>query len=144
MKRKIFVIAVLIFSIILYVYLQNKHKCREIKIREFSACVAISDTETQRELGLSGTQPLSDNEGMLFVFQNPDTYGFWMKDMNYPLDIIWIDKHKTIVKIFDEVSPNSYPKIFYPDDPSLYVLEVKSGTSKKFFLNKGDVVDFNL
>lgn len=61
--------------------------------------VDIADTVVTRTQGLSGRTSLAETDGMLFVFENADRYGFWMKDMNFAIDIIWIDPEKNIVYI---------------------------------------------
>lgn len=104
--------------------------------------VAISDTDKERSRGLSGHKTLLLNEGMLFVFERPSRYGFWMKDMNFPIDIAWIDENKKIIYIEENVLPESFPKIFQPPASALYVLEVSSDF---IFTNKikiGDSVIF--
>ncbi len=104
--------------------------------------VAIADTEILREQGLSFTESLGEQEGMLFVFETPEVQSFWMKDMNYPLDIIWIDSTKHIVGFNENVSPDSYPQTFSSAIPILYALEVHSGTVKKLGLESGMSVSF--
>lgn len=104
--------------------------------------VAISDTDEERSRGLSGHKTLLLNEGMLFVFERPSRYGFWMKDMNFGIDIIWIDENKKIIYMEENILPESFPKIFQPNASALYVLEVPSGL---IFANKikiGDSVIF--
>lgn len=91
--------------------------------------VSIADTPDEHQRGLSGTAPLPKNTGKLFVFSTPGKYGFWMKDMNYGLDIIWIDKDFRISHIDQGVMPESYPTIFYPPNEILYTLEVPDGFS---------------
>lgn len=108
--------------------------------RTFS--VEVAETQYLLEKGLSGHAPLSDSEGMLFVFSQPDNYGFWMKDMLFPLDIIWIDQDFKVVHIEKALSPETYPKIFYPGALSKYVLEINSGLSDKLDINIGDEVKF--
>lgn len=87
----------------------------------------VADTPAVRERGLSGHAPLSANEGMLFVFDKEDEHGFWMKDMLFSIDIIWIDSNYTIVSIKENAAPESYPDVFYPSSPAKYVLEVRAG-----------------
>jgi uncharacterized membrane protein (UPF0127 family) len=96
---------------------------------ETQILVDIADTPDEHAIGLSGTAPLAKNTGKLFVFNTPGKYGFWMKDMNYGLDIIWIDKDLRIVHIAKDVMPESYPEIFYPPKEITYVLEVPAGFS---------------
>lgn len=99
--------------------------------------VSIADSEEERGQGLSGVKALAQNEGKLFVFDTPGMYGFWMKDMNFPIDIVWIDETMTIVGISENISPQSYPAVFYPPQQSKYVLEINSGESVRNSLNRG-------
>ena len=88
--------------------------------------VTIADTDYLRELGLSGTKNLEKNTGKLFIFDHPGLYSFWMKDMQYPLDIVWIDQSGIVVGITPHIAPETYPKSFLPPSPVLYVLEINS------------------
>jgi uncharacterized membrane protein (UPF0127 family) len=102
--------------------------------------VILATTQAQRAQGLSGTQPLKADEGMLFVFPQDGTYRFWMKDMNYSLDIIWIDADGRIVSIAPSLSPDTYPNSYGPDAPSRYVLEVSAGFAAAHSVKAGDAV----
>lgn len=103
--------------------------------------IQIASTPQERLEGLSGVSNITDQEGMLFIFEKPDKYGFWMKDMNFALDIIWIDENMKVVGVEKNVPPQSYPsKILYPSLPALYVLEIKSGLAEKYGINTGDNV----
>lgn len=98
------------------------------------------DTATGRQNGLSHRRPLSSDEGMLFVFEKEGFYGFWMKDMLFSIDIIWIDANLKIVHIENNVSPQTYPKVFRPTSKSLYVLEILAGQSEISNIKIGDSV----
>lgn len=102
--------------------------------------VSIADTEATRELGLSGTTSLAKGSGKLFIFEQPSKYGFWMKDMNYSLDLVWIDATFHVVDITKNVSPESYPNVFYAKEPVLFVLEVNDGESEALKLIPGTTV----
>jgi len=91
--------------------------------------VRVAETEKQRALGLSFFSQLPVDQGMLFVFPQPGEYSFWMKDMQIPLDIIWIDTQGTIVDRALSVSPDTYPKTFTPQALAQYVLEVPANTA---------------
>ncbi len=104
--------------------------------------VKIADTPALQGKGLSGTESLAAGEGMLFVFDTPDQYAFWMKDMNYPIDIIWISGDKRIVDIKTNADPASYPAAFKPTLPALYVLEVEAGFALTHSLARGQEVVF--
>lgn len=97
-------------------------------------------TVEEKERGLSGTRTLPEKEGVLFWF---DTYGeqcFWMKDMHYAIDIVWLDHQKKITHIEKNVSPKTYPKTFC--FPGRYVLELHSGEAQKSGMQPGLTLKF--
>lgn len=104
--------------------------------------VEIADTEEKRSRGLSGRKNLPEDSGMLFLFELPAEYSFWMKDMRFSLDIIWIDENKKIVAISENISPNTYPNSFSPSQNVKYVLEVNAGWAGKNAVQEEDVVEF--
>lgn len=104
----------------------------EVSIGKVSIPVTIADTEALRTQGLSNTAFLTEGTGKLFIFDEVGMYGFWMKDMRYAIDIIWIDENRTIVGVLDTITPDTYPTVFYPPVPVRYVLEVPAGFSKQY------------
>jgi len=94
--------------------------------------VEVADTDMLRERGLSGRAGLYDDEGMLFVFESLDMHGFWMKDMNFPIHIIWMDQNLEVVDVLMDVQPNSYPATFMPSKPSQYALEVAANANRPY------------
>ena len=100
--------------------------------------VLLAITDAEKEKGLSNHAPLEPNQGMLFIFPFSCQNSFWMKDMRFPLDIIWLDEQCRIVHIEKNLSPKTYPKIYTPVEMSRYVLEVNSGFSQKNNLNMGN------
>lgn len=104
--------------------------------------VRIADTEAARTRGLSGTAPLKESEGMLFVFPAPTNVSFWMKDMSYPLDMVWIDAQKKVVGIAAATMPDTYPETFSPSAPVQYVLEIRGGEASRSGIQVGDPVSF--
>jgi len=113
----------------------------DIKVGNTTVHSRIAKTMKEREQGLSGTPPLLKNEGMLFVFDFPDTHGFWMKDMNYPLDIIWFDENNKISFVKKNFTPESFPRVESPTIVGSYVLEVSSGFFDMNNLNLGDLLE---
>lgn len=103
----------------------------------------VADTPTLQELGLSGKPPLDSGKGMIFIFKNQARYAFWMKDMLFPIDIIWIDANKRVVDVSTNISPATYPQTFMPTTPVLYVLEVNAGVAKKMQIQKGSTLVFS-
>jgi uncharacterized membrane protein (UPF0127 family) len=107
--------------------------------------VEIATTPAARERGLSGrTTPLLDTRGILFIFDHPDTYTFWMPDMHFAIDIIWIGADGTIVDIKKNATPESYPSAFKPSAPAVYVLEVGTGNAEKWGWKQGTATQFTI
>jgi uncharacterized membrane protein (UPF0127 family) len=106
--------------------------------------VKVAQTNKDRVKGLSGRRNLPENSGMLFVFDQPRILSFWMKEMNFPLDIIWIDQNRKVVGIERNISPETYPKIYSPETPSKYALEINGGYSDKIGLSIGEQLLFEL
>lgn len=136
-KRKFVIAAISIVIIVIWGTIEQKHTA---SIGDTVFTVKLANTPALRAQGLSGTIPLEDKQGMLFKFDIPGNYGFWMKDMSYPLDFIWIDENKRIVSITENIYPESYPAVFYPDTAVLYALEVPAGSAKRFSLQVGETV----
>jgi len=107
-------------------------------------------TEEERARGLSGTEQISSSSAMLFVFPSDEMWSIWMKDMNYSLDIAWLDRDGFIVSLAERISPLTYvegnvnkTKFFLPEVPSRYVVEFPAGTVDALKLKKGIQVHFN-
>ncbi len=115
---------------------------KQVKIAGQTINVDVATTQGEQEQGLSGRAKLNGNEGMLFVFDHPDHYNFWMKDMNFSIDMIWISADKKVIFIKEDARPDSYPTTFGPDQDAEYVLEVVSGFASKYNLKVGDNVSF--
>jgi len=112
-------------------------KGKSVKVK-----VELALTEKQREKGLMFRKKMSENAGMLFVFDTDDVKTFWMKNTLIPLDMIFIDKSLKIVGIVENAEPQTLsPRSVYI--PSRYVLEVNGGFSKKQGLAAGDQVYFS-
>jgi uncharacterized protein len=119
-----------------------------VKIKGLIIHVDLAITTDQQEKGLSVKNNMSNNEGMLFPFNTPGDYSFWMKDMKFPLDIIWINSNGKIVHIEKNLQPCSFilfcPSYSPPaNSNSKYVLEVNANYTTKNNINVGDKVSFN-
>ncbi len=136
----VFVVFIIIFSIFLFFY--STFSNAQVTLGGKTFLVEVVSTPTKLERGLSGHLPLKDYEGMLFIFPKPDIYRFWMKEMLFPIDIIWIDENWHIIHVEKSLKPETYPTIFYSKTPALRVLEVSSGESERLNLKVGDSVKF--
>jgi uncharacterized membrane protein (UPF0127 family) len=121
----------------------------EIKVSisgfEILADIAISTQEKAK--GLSIKDDMNEDEGMLFVYDKPSRPAFWMKDMKFPIDIIWLDVTGSVIHIEEGLKP-CIPSLtcptYSPDKEAQYVLETVAGFSKKHQLKIGTHVDFEL
>lgn len=124
---------------------QNLRPSTELRLGSGVFSVQVAQTNDALVQGLSGTESLAANEGLLMVFPVGDTWGIWMKDMLIPLDIVWMDKDKKVVHIVTDASPDlGTSKTFRPEDPALYVLEVPAGTVKQSGIAIGSVAVFDI
>jgi uncharacterized membrane protein (UPF0127 family) len=151
MNRKVFyiIIAILIFFGLLaggYFWLFKttpKLTTANLRVGNSAFAVEIADTLRTRAQGLSGRESLGENSGMLFVFQIPLSYSFWMKDMRFPLDMVWIRKG-TVIGATENVPLPSGGVLSLPtySPPGIIdqVLEINAGVFKKFDLKIGDSV----
>ncbi len=101
----------------------------------------IADTPPKRSLGLSNRASLSENQGMLFVFDEAKLHGFWMKDMLFPIDIAWLNDKFCIIYLIRKASPSSYPTIYAPGTPARYVIETPAGYFTSHNLSKGSCLE---
>ncbi|MDR3519888.1 MAG: DUF192 domain-containing protein [Candidatus Pacebacteria bacterium] len=118
---------------------------KSIEIGGQEVKVYLALTGAEQEQGLSGMTSLAPNTGMLFVFNQPGRQLFWMPDMNFSIDIIWITPDMKIDYIEKNATPASYPATFGPgasDAMAQYVLEVPTGFSDQNNLKVGDSVGF--
>lgn len=98
--------------------------------------VEIADTDDKRHTGLMYRESMEDNQGMLFIFPSEELQAFYMKNTIIPLDIIFINTKKQIVKIYKNTTPFSEQ-----DLPSLkpiqLVVEVNAGFTDKYNIKEG-------
>ncbi|MEK7564821.1 MAG: DUF192 domain-containing protein [Patescibacteria group bacterium] len=115
-----------------------------VTINKLEIPVEVMRTEAEVQKGLSGRPYLDQDKGMLFIFAKSDIYRFWMPDMHFPIDIIWINNNqvvdisKNVPTDFDPVKP----KFYSPSKKANYVLEVNAGFSKKNNIKIGDPFNF--
>lgn len=115
-----------------------------VRIRDAVFSVDVANTAASRAQGLSGRAPLAEKEGMFFIFDTASTYDFWMKDMQFAIDIIWING-ATVVDVTRDARPEPGVPFwslqrYHPSKPADRVLEVLSGTADRYGIQAGDEV----
>lgn len=147
--RKILIIAIialLLEGAVVYAFTRVSLVSNNLCIGSASAECAIKaevvESVQDIEKGLSNRAYLSKGQGMLFSFQNAGVHCFWMKDMHFPIDIIWLNTTKHIQHIEANVTPDSYPRNYCPAVDSKYVLEINAGEASKLGYEKGQRLSF--
>lgn len=107
----------------------------KVKVGELIYDVEVAKTDAEKEKGLSKINYLPDDEGMLFIYEEPEDVGFWMKDTYIPLDIVFINDENEVISVA-EGKPED--ETIHEEDDVLYVLEVNAGSGIK----PGDEVEF--
>ena len=104
--------------------------------------VEIAKNSAEFAKGLGGRSCILPDQGMFFAFNKPGRYPFWMKEMKFPIDIIWIGTNHKVVYMEINKSPSTYPDSFENQAPAQYVLELKANQSKVLHMVLGTSVSF--
>jgi|SRR5581483_1689444 len=148
MKKLIFVTIILFASIFLAAKSEqgnflNLHPQPTATIKGQAFTLLVAKTLDEKQTGLTKLQTLPTNQGMYFPFDKPDYVAFWMKNMKFPIDMIFINKNK-IVDIKQNAQPadpkDNNPTIYTPQAPANAVLEINANLSKKYGFQNGDTV----
>ncbi len=100
----------------------------------------VADTMLKRAIGLMYRNSIAPGTGMLFKFSASGSHGIWMRNMRFPIDVIWINKHRVV-----SVSPNlrnNDSMIHYPKAPADTIIELAAGSAKKYKIKEGKKIDF--
>lgn len=125
----------------------NGHQQVNVTVNGLVLVTDISVTNEQRTKGLSEKDDLAENEAMLFVFGNEAKHTFWMKDMKFPIDIIWLDSNGKIVHMEENLMPCPLVLIcpsYTPNADSQYVLETMAGFAQRHDISLGTNVKFEI
>jgi len=147
-KLILVIVSVIIFLAGVFVFIPTWKRSfqvgetKQVEIGGNMVQVELALTPEAQERGLSGRKNLAEGNGMLFVFPKSGKYFFWMQEMNFPIDIIWIDQNFRIIYVQKNVTPESYPETFGPNLESRYVLEVPAGFAEKNNLILGEPAQF--
>lgn len=148
-NRRIWLVGLLLIPVLAVAAWPVKPACHEhyrtdrrLSINGSSLSAQVANTDTSREQGLSGRTCLATGQAMLFTFDKPGYYPFWMRDMRFPIDIIWIGNDHTVADVMEDAQPDSYPKSYINERPARYVLEVSAGSARKLGIGLGTVIKF--
>ncbi len=107
----------------------------------------IADTPQKRATGLMFRDQLKKDHGMLFFFDEPRAWTFWMKNTRIALDLIWLDGAKRVVHIERSVpictrTDDSCPQYRPNSEDAMFVLEITGGTAEGYKIEKGSKLQF--
>jgi len=147
-RRILLVLCLLIFTTLTINWLRGGSNSqaatgRAIRIGSQEYKIEVADTVMSQIRGLSGREGLADDHGMLFIFGSPATRSFWMKDMHFPIDIVWINQNK-IIGFVENAEPSSgsiMPSTFSSPGPADMVLEISAGQVRKNNFQVGGLIE---
>jgi len=115
---------------------------KSVSINDDKLQLQVAKSPPELTKGLSGKKCLGNDQGMLFIFDKSGYYPFWMKDMRFPIDIIWISSAKQVVYLQKDVKPSTYPDSFTNTSPAQYVLELQAGRADSLHIKSGTQLAF--
>ena len=133
------VVATVLFALGFGIY-QRSSSVESLRIADHRFSVEFARTDAERTRGLSGRSSLGAQQSMIFVSSEAYQQCFWMKDMQFPIDMVWLDSQKRITAIESNVDPSSYPKSYCHEGQ--YVVELATGTATKYGFKTGDLATF--
>jgi len=143
MLNEIILLIAILVAIFFIVFGKSETKYIDVKIGNETVHSEVADTWPKRIRGLMFRDSLPKNEGMFFIFDSDEKYGFWMMNMSFPIDIIWIDSGKRIVYFVEDAqSCKIFCQTYSPDKEARYVLEVNSGFVQQHDIEIGQKVEF--
>lgn len=104
--------------------------------------IEIADSDYETQTGLMYRSSMADSQGMFFMFPDEAMHSFYMKNTEFPLDLIFIRQNKTIASFQENAQPFNESSLS-SKVPIQYVLEVNTGMVKKWGLQVGDSIVFN-
>ena len=142
MKKTLLIALILLLSIAALALYYARPSSSVLTIGQTRIPVEVVSSDTAVRKGLSGRASLADSAGMLFLFNAPDYYRFWMPDMRFPIDIIWMRDDRVVdisENVSNEFDPQN-PRYYIPKEKAQYVLEVNAGFAQKNNIRIGDTV----
>jgi uncharacterized membrane protein (UPF0127 family) len=127
LARNVLVALLLIFTVLLLL----PKPAKMVQLNNKKIKVEVVNKEEELKKGLSGRQSLPSDAGMLFELGDSDQACIWMKDMQFAIDVVWLDSTKMVIDAATDVAPSTYPNTFCPKEKAQYILEVPAGTTYK-------------
>jgi uncharacterized membrane protein (UPF0127 family) len=132
---------ILIVIVLLCSACQNA-AAEKLRLGKATYAVEVMQTPEARQQGLMGHAPLAAGQGMLFIFDTEGVYPFWMKNMAFAIDMIWIGADQRVVYIAANVPPCKVDPcaVYTPAHAAKYVLEVPAGDAFRQEIKAGSLL----
>ena len=153
-KLRLLAIGTVLVAVVLTVVLTHRSqnvtfsKCgayrndKTVQVGSTKIQAELAKNSDQQQQGLGNRPCIEKNQGMLFVFNKPRRYPFWMKDMRFPIDIVWIGADHKVVGLDVNLQPSTYPDSFEAAKPVQYVLELQANRADSLGLVLGTPINF--
>jgi uncharacterized membrane protein (UPF0127 family) len=140
MKKIIIISTITLVLLSVFYYLRHPLGVK-VQIGDHVFSVDVAVTTPEKELGLGNRDSLEPNRGMLFVYDHKERFSYWMKNMRFPIDILWI-ADDTIVDMTKNIPVDTVLplKIYSPNVPVNRVLELNAGICDQYSIRVGDTV----
>ena len=148
MKKVLLLLFITVVLIIIFVgkNFVSKNSDRILRVDDRTIYLEVADSDKERTQGLSGRASLDKTRGLLFVFTNSQIYNFWMKDMNFPLDFLWLNEKKVIDLTENVPAPIDKDltnlTLYQPSEPVNEVIELNAGMVKELGIKIGDTLKY--
>ncbi len=130
-----------------YVQKRLVYEHAEVWIGKKRLDAMVADSSMKRMIGLMYRKSIARDGGMLFVFDEIGRHGIWMRNMLFPIDVIWLDDKKRIVDFVQRIRPCGTLfgcRTYYPVNGAKYILELRSGFIKENRVEKNSTLKFKL
>jgi uncharacterized membrane protein (UPF0127 family) len=108
--------------------------------------IELAGSFWKKMIGLMFRSGLEPGQCMLFTFGSEDYTGIWMLCMRFSIDLVYLDSKKRVITIYENIRPAGLDprtwKVYYPDVPAKYVLELEAGAVKRTKTERGDIISF--
>ena len=154
MNKKIIIVFWIIVIAIVFILKINKvvspsENLPTAEINGYVFNIDIADDLEEMKQGLSGREALAENQGMLFIYKKKIPVSFWMKDMKFNIDLLWIDGDKVVGFAENMQAPipetSDYDLPQYSSGQAIdKVLEIKEGKIDELNIKVGDIINLNI
>jgi uncharacterized membrane protein (UPF0127 family) len=121
-------------------YGMQKYKTKTISVSGKSYQAIIADTSIKRAIGLMFRESLPKGACMLFIFRSAGHHAIWMRNMKFPIDVIWLNEKLEVVDSKAQIKPCesilSCPE-YSPSEMASYLIEFNAGVTKREKIRAG-------